>query len=234
MGGAVQLTTTWTALAGDTSAFAIEISLLTDPDSHHYDPAERESWGALTLWVNGVNVTEHIEQGEVLRSAHWYLLPTIEWFVRNWDALFHEERLPLSNSGNDAAAAMTRLLIQPLRSVRADLDEFERLETWQAWWARHNLVDSVAGGIFPDVYMRRWGDLVEISVGAAVAAGAPSHFRHENVDVVGRVPVSLVASAVSDVLERAVAELRRRRPESSRLAALARAVGEVADVFPGR
>jgi Zn-dependent peptidase ImmA (M78 family) len=216
-------------LAGDTSTFAIELSLSTDLDDHHYDVDERESWGSLTLWVDGVNLTEHLEQGEVLRSAHWYLLPTIEWFVENWDALFHEERLPMSNAGADAASGMTRLLLQPLRMVRSDLDDFQRLESWQAWWARHNLVQSVAGGLFPDVYIRRWGDLVEISVGSSVAVGAPTHFRYANVNSVGRVPVGLAASAVYDVIERAVTELRRRRPGSERLAGLTQALADLSD-----
>lgn len=170
----------------------------------------------------------------MLRSAHWYLLPTIEWFIENWDALFHEERLPLSNAAPDAAGAMTRLAIQPLRLVRSDLDEFERVESWQAWWARHNIVDSVAGGIFPDVYIRRWGDLCEISAGATAAAGTPSHFRYQNVGFVGRVPVRLVASAVYDVMGRAVAELRRRRPGSDRLASLAHALSDLLDTGGGR
>jgi Zn-dependent peptidase ImmA (M78 family) len=223
------MTTTWTALAGDTSVFGVELSLTADPDDHRYDPDEQMSWGSLTLWVDGVNLTEHLEQGELLRSAHWYLLPTIEWIVGNWDALLHEERLPLNNADADAASAMTRLLIQPLRLVRSDLDEFERLERWQSWWSRHNIVDSVAGGIFPDVYIRRWGDLAEISAGASMAPGVPSHFRYQNVNFVRRVPVANVASAFYDVLQRAVAELLRRRPESARLAALSHELASLTD-----
>lgn len=223
------MTITWTALAGDTSTFAMEMSFAADPDRHHYDADERESWGSLAIWVDGINLTEHFEQGEVLRSAHWYLLPTIEWFVENWDALFHEERLPLSNAGADAAGGMTRLLLQPLRMVRSDLDEFQRLETWQAWWARHSIVQSVAGGLFPDVYIRRWGDLAEISAGSSTPAGTPPHFRFTNVNFVGRIPVGPVASSVYDVVARAVGELLRRRPESERLAKLRRALTDLSD-----
>ncbi|MEU4633574.1 ImmA/IrrE family metallo-endopeptidase [Micromonospora chalcea] len=223
------MTTTWTALAGNTSSFAIAISFATDLEDHHYDSDERESWGSLTVWVNGVNVTEHSEQGEILRETHWYLLPTLEWFVANWDALLHEERLPLRNAGADAAGAMTRLLIQPLRLVRPDLGEFERLEKWQGWWSRHNITDSSEGGIFPDLYIRRWGDLAEISVGSTRPAGTPSHFHYQNVNVVGRVPVNLVASSLHDVLVRASDELLRRRPDSERFRRLKESVLDLLD-----
>ena len=223
------MTVTWTALAGDTSNFAIELSFATDAESHYYDADERESWGSLALWIDGKNITEHIEQGELLRAAHWYLLPTLEWFVSNWDSLFHEERLPLNNAGADAAGAMTRLLVQPLRLVRPDLDEFQRLEEWQSWWARHNILDSVAGGIFPDLYIRRWGDLAEISVGSTVTPGMPSHFRYQNIDLAGNAPVAFVAESIYDVVTRAINELRRRRPDSQRIQDLSRAADALLD-----
>src|SRR4051794_35145191 len=108
------MTTTWTALAGDTSRFAVSLSFIADVENHLYNPDEKESWGSLGLWIDGINVTEHVEQGDSLGEAHWYLLPTLEWFVENWDALLHEERLPLLNAGSDAASAMTRLLFKPL------------------------------------------------------------------------------------------------------------------------
>jgi len=159
----------------------------------------------------------------VLRAAHWYVLPTIEWFIRNWDAIFHEERLPLQNAGADAASAMTRLLIQPLGLVRRDLDEFERLRQWQTWWSRHNLADSSSGGIYPDLYLRRWGDLLEISTSSYTAEGTPSHFAYRNVDIVARPHVSDVSLAIHDVLTRAIGELRHRRPDSARIRELAEA-----------
>jgi Zn-dependent peptidase ImmA (M78 family) len=114
--------------------------------------------------------------------------------------------------------------------VRSDLTEFERLEEWQSWWARHNIVDSVEGGVFPDLYIRRWGDLVEISVGSTVAPGTPTHFRYQNVNLAGRASVKSVASAVYDVLTRAVEELARRRPGSERIRNLSRALADLMDV----
>ena len=214
---------TWSALAGDTSKFAFELSFSRDTESHLYDADERASWGSFAIWVEGINLMEHVEQGEVLRAAHWYVLPTIEWFIRNWDAIFHEERLPLQNAGADAASAMTRLLIQPLGLVRRDLDEFERLRQWQTWWSRHNLADSSSGGIYPDLYLRRWGDLLEISTSSYTAEGTPSHFAYRNVDIVARPHVSDVSLAIHDVLTRAIGELQHRRPDSARIRELAEA-----------
>jgi Zn-dependent peptidase ImmA (M78 family) len=202
---------------------------MVDHEEHRYDPDEKASWGSFTLWVDGVNITEHNEVGEYVRSAHWYLLPLIEWFVVSWDDLLHEERLPLRNAGQDAATGMTKLLIQSLGMVRPDLDEFARYEKWQDWWSRHCIGQAASGGLFPDVYLRRWGDLVEVSVGTKRSAGTPDHFYFRNVGIAHFVPVDAVATALHDVLGRAVAELRRRRPNSPRLKELEQAWSDLDD-----
>jgi len=54
---------TWSALAGDTSKFAFELSFSRDTESHLYDADERASWGSFTIWVEGINLMEHVEQG---------------------------------------------------------------------------------------------------------------------------------------------------------------------------
>jgi hypothetical protein len=77
---------TWRYLAGDTASFAIELSLISDElDDWMVDADERASWGAVALWVRGINLCEHAVQGETLRAAHWYLLPIVEWLVEHWE-----------------------------------------------------------------------------------------------------------------------------------------------------
>ena len=89
------MATHWEHLAGDTSAFAIKIAFMDDPDEGQGASADvSHSWGAFQIWVNGWNLCAHLEEGERVESAHWYLLPLLEWFVREWNPLLHEERLP--------------------------------------------------------------------------------------------------------------------------------------------
>lgn len=72
---------------------------MPDPDSGiGADPEDTASWGSFQLWVDGQNLCAHVDQGEQLQSAHWYLLPLLEWLTENWDALLHEEKLPNRNA----------------------------------------------------------------------------------------------------------------------------------------
>jgi hypothetical protein len=70
----------WEMQAGDPTIFAFGLAFLPNPDGadDRATPEERESWGAFSVWANGENLCAHIEQGEVLDSAHWYMLPLIE------------------------------------------------------------------------------------------------------------------------------------------------------------
>ena len=89
------MATHWEHLAGDTSAFAIKLAFMDDPDEQQGASDDVSlSWGAFQIWVNGWNLCTHLEEGERVESAHWYLLPLLEWFVLQWNPLLHEERLP--------------------------------------------------------------------------------------------------------------------------------------------
>src|SRR5260370_28969386 len=73
----------WEMQAGDPAVFAFRLAFLPNPygDADRATSEERESWGAFSVWAHGENLCAHIEQGEILDSAHWYLLPLIEWLV---------------------------------------------------------------------------------------------------------------------------------------------------------
>src|SRR5258708_957142 len=77
------------------------------------DDEVRESWGSFTIWTRGENLCAHVEQGEVVDSAHWYMLPLMEWLADNWDPLLHEERLPLRNAGVSAAESLSQTRMPP-------------------------------------------------------------------------------------------------------------------------
>ena len=211
----------WEMQAGDPATFSFALGFSSNPhgDGDRATLEERSSWGYFSIWAGGENLCAHMEQGETLSAAHWYMLGLIEWFAENWDALLHEELLPLRNVGGSAAESLSLTKLPPL-SLK-DIDEFEWLDTWAGWWHRHNIRASQHGGVFPDLCLRRHRDSLEVSTGAEPLRDVPDHvffLAPRRVQYVG--PVS-AASSIFTVLTAAVQELRRRLPESARVARLA-------------
>lgn len=210
----------WEMRAGDPSDFAFGLTFLRNPhgDGDRATAEEHASWGAFRLWAGGENLCAHREQGEVLGAAHWYLLPLLEWLADNWDPLLHEEKLPLRNARGSAAESLASTRLPPV-SLK-ETDEFAWLDTWAAWWDRHSIRSAAEGGLFPDVYVRRYRELLEISTGAEDLMGVPADFAFLSPHRVYRVDPVTVAETLFTVLKAATAELRRRLPDSSRLAEL--------------
>jgi len=96
----------WDKFCGDTEQFGIRLEFHQDPD-HGLGATEDESlsWGAFQIWVEGQNLCLHLEEGEQVEAVHWYLLPLLEWLATGWDALLHEERLPMKNAGQMVVGA---------------------------------------------------------------------------------------------------------------------------------
>lgn len=226
----------WEMQQGDPASFAFKLSFLPNPHPHGQDdratPDELQSWGVLAIWVNGENLCAHIEQGEILDSAHWYMLPFIEWIVANGDPLLHEERLPLSNAGLSAAESLSQTRLPPL-SLK-EVDEFTWMDTWAAWWGRHALRAGSEGGLFPDAYIRRYRDMVEVSTGAEPVQGAPDEYVFLAPNRVFHVDPAEIAETLFSVLDASIRELMRRMPESGRLAGLHSRLTDLAASSPNR
>lgn len=167
----------WERFAGDTRRFAVRLAFSPDPDEGRgATPDATLSWGSFQLWADGRNLCAHSEEGERIESVHWYLLPLMEWFARNWNAMLYEERLPAENEGGDAWSSLRRTRFPPA-ALAADADrEAAWEERWRGWWERHALRASSAGGLFPDVVFRHFRGGVEVSWGDADSAGAPAGF----------------------------------------------------------
>lgn len=214
---------TWERLAGNTDRFAVRLSFEPDPDKDVFeDPAYGGSWGTLQIWVDGLNLCAHHAAGESsdesLDSVHWYLLPLLEWVAQQWDPLLHEERLPLRNRAATAAHAMT---LEPALPLGADPERYYGdLDIWQTWWRHHALEAAADGGLFPRVFLRRWGDQIEVSWKSTGLVGAPDDFRFSAPVGVGRHSVAEVAEALYAVVTDAAKELTARHPSSARIAVL--------------
>lgn len=202
----------WERLAGNTAQFAVRVSFLSDPhEGHGIDPDTGASWGALQLWVGGVNLSAHVDGGQPVEASYWYLLPFMEWCTSNWNALLHEQRLPNPDSADAAEVRKPWLDL-------ADTDgmAFSQLEDDWDWRSRHSLRFARDGGIMPGVFLRRLRGDIEVSWHDRPLYGA-EEIKH--VAPTGRdfVDVRLVASSLHQVLTEACAFLVEMRPESSRL-----------------
>ena len=213
----------WERLAGDTSSFALKFAFHRDPDEGEAaTPEMAASWGAFQIWVGGKNLCAHVDQGETLEYAHWYLLPLLEWLSANWDPLLHEERLPRFTRTFGTASDMPEAAASTARFGN-DADQLLDFDKQYEWRQRHALRTSRDGGIFPEVHFRRYRDQIEISWAAAGLAGV------ENVEFLAaegteHIDPIAVAEPLHEVLESAAEWLHRRLPTSERLNGLVESI----------
>ncbi len=134
---------------GDQNRFAVRLEFVPNLDPGFASPEEDLSWGRLQLWSGGRNLCEHVDRSEVRKAIEWYLLPTIEWLADSWDFLLHEQRPPVSNSGDTAWQSL------------AETNRFERFsrpDSWDAeadrittnWSSKHCLRTARFGGFYPE------------------------------------------------------------------------------------
>lgn len=213
------MTVMWERFAGRTNLFAVRMTFLSDPDQDiAISPEEAASWGALQIWAEDQNLCTHIDQGEVLQSAHWYLLPFLEWIVESWNPLLHEERLPNRNTGDSAGRSLSKTRNAPELAGEAETIAWE--QEWFEWRGRHALRTARSGGLLPNVIFRRFRDYIEISWEEERLAGSPRGLQFSATS--GRVLLKPedVAVPLYEVASSALKYLRDSFPASSRLATL--------------
>lgn len=219
---------TWMHAAGDTERFAVRLTLEHDPDKQAFDdPAHGGSWGSLQVWVDGLNVTAWRAPEGDGDAVRWHLLPLLEWVARAWVPLLHEERLPLG-LGLVHATAADAMVRQPPVDLGLDTARYyDQLGEWQRWHRDHALTTAAQGGVFPRLYLRRWGDLVEASWRSEDLVGTPGGLRFLVPAGAAHVAVAEVAGVLRRVLSEAVAELSGRHPASRRLGLLREALASL-------
>ncbi len=220
------MTIKWERFAGSTDTFAARIAFMPDPDAGvGADPEDAASWGAFQLWVDSQNLCAHVDQGEVLQSAHWYLPPLLEWLGENWNAFLHEEKLPNRNSGTTAAA------LDVTRTVPALAGETETVaweEEWHDWWTRHALRAARSGGLLPNVVFRRLRDLIEVSWNDEPVAGIQTGLRCSSASGVSLVEPELVAKTFHEIIGAAVDYLTKIDIGGERIPALRKQIDNLA------
>jgi hypothetical protein len=134
--------------------------------------------------------------------------------------LLHEERPPVEPDGDTATEALQAGRYAPPTYESDEAGKWE--ERWYDWWGRHALRAARDGGLFPNIVLRRWWDLVEISWNSEPLAGAPADLRFAVPSGQARLWPADVADPLYTVVVDATEQLAERLPESKRIAALKR------------
>jgi Zn-dependent peptidase ImmA (M78 family) len=221
------MTVKWEKFAGRTDVFAVRISFMPDPDRNiAVSPDESESWGALQMWVHGRNLCAHVDQGELLQNVHWYLLPFLEWVVDSWNPLLHEERLPNRNARDSAASSLAVSRNAPELVGETATVAWE--QEWFEWRERHAVRTARAGGLFPNIVLRRLRDDIEVSWRDEPLAGAPEGFQFSVSEGYSLLKPEEIATPLYEAAAAAVEHLISLHPSSLRLSALDIAIKDLA------
>ena len=216
----------WEKLAGNTDRFAFKLAFSRDPDDGAFAaPEMAASWGAFQIWVDGQNLCAHQEEGEIVESVHWYLLPMLEWLIENWDPLLHEEKFPLARQAEGAWASLRETQFPPAALKDDTASDWEK--RWQAWWRRHGILSCREGGLFPDICIRRKRDEIEMSWGRSPLPGSHGSFVFLVPSGVYHLEPEEVADPMYDVLGDALKHLSRQFPKNRRIKAACRGFSKI-------
>lgn len=167
------MTTDWTTF-GTPDLFEVSVRWRGDAEPRSRRP-KNYGWsvGDLRLIVGGRNVTSSKRGAASQPYVSWYLFPFLKWLAANWADLLHEEDFAWPNNTSlPAAVACPNALERWIGSEEVQERGFYR--NAQAWHRRHGLRAASEGGLFPDLYLRRYLDNIEISW-----TGVPPRFAGE-------------------------------------------------------
>ena len=190
---------------GDPSKVQMCLRWVSDRERPEQRPAAYGwSMGHLTIWVAGVNVTATRLGPEQQPFVGWYLAPFLDWLATNWAALLHEEHYPWPNpSAAPAAVACNRALDEWM--IADDPQGTQHYANTQDWYFRHGVRSAAAGGIFPDLFIRRVADDIELSWSGASMEFVPDGLSFESGAGHMQLPVRDVADVIWHMLEWAAA-----------------------------
>ncbi len=178
---------------GDSKYFEVAVKWSKDTEPRKHLPmAEGWSTGELRVTVGGQVLTEHRFRDSTRNDLSWYLSPVIDWLIRNWVFLLHEEHYGWPDKYGQSAAVATFSALE--RTISSSDEEEQRLyETVQAWWSRHAFRAADSSALYPDLYFRRLDDDIEISWLARQPEFAPDGFSLLLAPGYALLPVEIVA-----------------------------------------
>ena len=186
--------------------FEVALCWADDPEPPERRPAGHGwSMGRIELVVAGANLTESVRQGERQSYVGWYLSPVLGWLATHWVALLHEERFAWPERARVPAAVACHRALDNWITADDPLGQ-EVYRRTHAWYHRHSLRSAALGGLFPDLFIRRWGDDVELSWTADPPPFAPEGLIFESRAGHVRLAVADVARPLWEALQWATAE----------------------------
>jgi Zn-dependent peptidase ImmA (M78 family) len=169
-----------------------------DEPANHRPKYHGWSLGALVLTVAGENLVAHRVGDHTQEQIVWYLGPLLHWLAENWVALFHEEHFAWPERSEEPAAVVCNRAIVRFASVGPATAR--SLAAAEAWYRRHGLASAATGGLFPDIFLRRFSDDVELSWTAAPPSFSPEGFTFETEAGVARLAIADVAEPLWQLL----------------------------------
>jgi Zn-dependent peptidase ImmA (M78 family) len=186
---------------GKADKFEIRIGWTEDTESLARRPSKHGwSMGDLEVTVAGVSLTASRVGNDRQSHVGWYLAPMLSWIATNWVSLLHEENFAwTAKDAAPAAVACRRALDFWIGSK--DEDGRNCYRSTQAWYQRHGLRNAAAGGLFPDLFVRRFADDIELSWSGEPPPFAPEGLIFESGAGVSRLGVEDVAEPLWEVLK---------------------------------
>jgi len=188
------------AVFGAPERFEIAVRWTRDAESRAHRPAAHGwSMGDLRITVANRTLTHSSRGGRQQKHVGWYLGPVFDWIASNWVDLLHEEDFTWrERSGAPAVVACHRALDRTI----GEKDPIGRASyrSTQAWYLRHALRSASEGGLFPDLFIRRLADDIELSWSSEPPTFAPDGIGFAVEPGQARFPVEDVAGPLFDVL----------------------------------
>lgn len=155
---------------GSPSRFHIRFQWQSDHEPTERLPASHGwSMGRLELTVANRNLMAHSVRDYGQENLCWYFGPLFHWLAENWISLFHEEHFAWRERSCEASATACEQAMAPPSGE-------DTVEAAQQWYFRHAISVSAVGGLFPDIYLRRFSDDIEISWTGVSSPFAPDDF----------------------------------------------------------
>lgn len=193
------------------------------------------SMGELKITVAGVTVTASSRGDQSQSFVGWYLAPLFDWLATNWADLLHEEHSPWMPRANVPAAIAFRRGLDEW--IAAD-DEQGRMtyDQVQNWYQRHGLRSIASGGLFPDLFIRRVADDIELSWSAGPPRFGPRGLTFDAATGYARLAVKDVAIPLWDAISWSTNNLPSlpTAADKAYVSTLCRKVGDIRNVDGAR
>ena len=169
---------------GKPAEFCVRIGWSEDPDPVAGRPSDHGwSMGQLEIIADGESLTACDTDEGPRQYVQWYLGPFLHWLAENWIDLLHEEHFTWQDAESGPAARSCEKGVESWLDAEDERDSDvadEGYRKLEAWRQRHCISSAAEGGLFPEIYLRRFmDDSIEVSWTGRSPLFAPSGFSFQ-------------------------------------------------------